>query len=132
MEQKNASKSDPVHFLQIWLVPSERGIAPGYEQKTFTRAAQKGRLQTVVTPDGRDGSVTIHADAVLYAGSFDKGESAEVTLAPGRHAWVQVTRGQVRVNGHELKTGDGAALSDEPAVRVEGVDAGEVLVFDLA
>jgi redox-sensitive bicupin YhaK (pirin superfamily) len=128
----NASKSDPVHFLQIWLVPSERGIAPGYEQKAFKREAQKGRLQSVATPDGRDGSVTIHADAVLYAGSFDKGESGEVTLAPGRHAWVQVTQGQVRVNGHELKTGDGAALSDEPAVRVEGVDAGEVLVFDLA
>ena len=128
----NASKSDLVHFLQIWLVPSERGLEPGYEQKTFTSEDKKGRLRVVASPDGRDGSVTIHTDAVLFAGLLGEGESAELSLAKGRHAWVHVARGKVRVNGRDLQAGDGAALSEEATVRVEGVDAGEVLVFDLA
>ena len=128
----NASKSDLVHFLQIWLVPSERGLEPGYAQKTFTSEDKKGRLRVVASPDGRDGSVTIHTDAVLFAGLLGEGESAELSLAKGRHAWVHVARGKVRVNGRDLQAGDGAALSEEATVRVEGVDAGEVLVFDLA
>ncbi len=127
----NASKTDPVHFLQIWLMPKERGIAPGYEQKTFTRDEKKGRLRVVASPDGRDGSVTIHSDAVLHAGIFDAGDSAELTLGPTRHAWVHVASGKVRVNGKELQAGDGAALSDEATVRIEGVSGGEALVFDL-
>jgi redox-sensitive bicupin YhaK (pirin superfamily) len=128
----NASKVEPVHFLQIWLLPSSQGIAPSYEQKAFAEAERRGRLRLVASPDGRDASVTIHTDATLSIGSFDKGEAAEVTVDPNRHAWVQVARGRVRVNGQELASGDGAALSNERTVRVEGVEGGEVLVFDLA
>jgi quercetin 2,3-dioxygenase len=128
----NASPSDPVHFLQIWLVPSQRGIKPSYEQKTFTEADKRGRLRVVASPDAREGSVTIHTDAVLYSGLFDQGESAELTLAEGRHAWVQVARGSVRLNGQELAAGDGAALSDVTKLELVGVERAEVLVFDLA
>jgi hypothetical protein len=127
----NASKSDPVHFLQIWLMPGKNGIAPSYEQKRFTAADKRGRLRVVASPDGRDGSVTLHTDAVLYAGLFDKGESAAVAIPSGRHAWVHVARGKARINGRELAEGDGAALSQEPALSVEGVEGAEVLVFDL-
>jgi hypothetical protein len=127
----NASKTEPVHFLQIWLLPSERGIKPSYEQKAFPDPEKRGRLRVVASPDSRDGSVAIHTDAVVYAGLFDKGEAAELRLDRGRHAWVHVARGKVRVNGRELKAGDGAALSQEDVVRIEGVDGGEVLVFDL-
>ncbi|MDB4937113.1 MAG: Quercetin 2,3-dioxygenase [Labilithrix sp.] len=128
----NASKNELVHFLQIWLVPNERGLAPSYEQKAFTEAEKRGRLRVVASPDARDGSVAIHADAIVYAALFDEGESAELPLAKGRGAWVHVARGKVRVNGKELVAGDGASLSDERTVKVEGVDGGEVLVFDLA
>jgi redox-sensitive bicupin YhaK (pirin superfamily) len=128
----NASKRDPVHFLQIWLHPSARGNKPGYEQKAFGLEEKQGRLRVVAASDGRDGSVTIHTDAVIYAGLFDKGQASDVVLPRGRHAWVQVARGSVRVNGRDLQAGDGAALSDEELVKIEGVNAGEVLVFDLA
>ena len=131
----NASKVEPVHFLQIWLIPSARGIAPSYEQKTFTPEEKNGRLRVVASPDGADGSVTLHTDASLYAGLFGAGQSARLELAPGRHAWVHVARGQVHVNGAPLGAGDGAALSEEAAVIVEGVageEPSEVLVFDLA
>jgi redox-sensitive bicupin YhaK (pirin superfamily) len=131
----NASKQDPVHFLQIWLIPDQRGIAPSYEQKTFTTADKQGRLRVVASPDGRDGSVTIHTDASIHAGVLAEGEAAELTLGAGRHAWVQVARGRVRVNGSELRAGDGAALTEESGVRVEGLsgdESAEVLVFDLA
>jgi hypothetical protein len=128
----NASKTELAHFLQIWLVPAERGIQPSYEQKTFTDADKRGRLRVVASPDAREGSVAIHTDVVLYAGLLDKDEAAEVRLGKGRHAWVHVARGTVRVNGSELGAGDGAALSEESLVRVEGVDDGELLVFDLA
>jgi len=128
----NASKRELVHFLQIWLLPAQRGIDPSYEQKAFSRDEKQGRLRVVASPDGREGSVTIHTDAMLYAGVFAAGETAELTLLPERHAWVHVARGQVRINGRELGAGDGAALSNEPVLRVEGVDEGEVLVFDLA
>ena len=128
----NASQSDPVHFLQIWLVPSRSGITPSYEQKSFTEADKRGRLRVVASPDAREGSVTIHAEAVLYAGLFDQGESAQLTLAEGRHAWVQVARGSVRVNGQELAAGDGAAISEVTKLELEGIERAEVLVFDLA
>jgi redox-sensitive bicupin YhaK (pirin superfamily) len=128
----NASRKDPVHFLQIWIVPDERGIAPSYEQKTFSQAEKAGRLRLVASPDGADASVLLHADARLYAGVFAAGESAEHVVAPGRHAWVHVVRGRVRINGTELSAGDAAALSEERTVRIEGIDAAEVLVFDLA
>jgi redox-sensitive bicupin YhaK (pirin superfamily) len=128
----NASEHELVHFLQIWLLPAEKGIAPGYEQKAFSREEKAGRLRLVASPDGADGSVTVHADARLYVGLFGEHESARHELSPGRHAWVQVAHGRARVNGAELSAGDGAALSDERFVHVEGVDRSEVLVFDLA
>jgi redox-sensitive bicupin YhaK (pirin superfamily) len=128
----NASKSEPVHFLQIWLTPKQNGIQPSYEQKTFSAADKRGRLRVVASPDARTDSLTIHSDAVVYSGLFDAGESAELTLAPGRHAWVQVARGTIRVDGQELKAGDGVAVSDQPSLRLQGVDSSEVLVFDLA
>jgi len=128
----NASQSEPVHFLQIWLVPSQRGIKPSYEQKSFSEADKRGRLRVVASPDAREGSVTIHTDAVLYSGLFDRGESAQLTLAEGRHAWVQVARGSLRVNGQELAAGDGAAISEVSQLELEGIERAEVLVFDLA
>jgi quercetin 2,3-dioxygenase len=128
----NASAQKPVHFLQIWLMPAARGLAPSYEQKSFSAADKRGRLRVVASPDAREGSLTIHTDAVVYAGLFGAGEIGELALAPGRHAWVQVARGRVRVNGEALSAGDGAALSNEGAVKLEGVDEAEVLVFDLA
>jgi redox-sensitive bicupin YhaK (pirin superfamily) len=127
----NASPSEPVHFLQIWIVPRAKGLAPGYEQRTFSAEDKRGALRLVASPDGRDGSVTVHADAQLYAGLFTAGEVAELPLRPGRGAWVHVARGQVKVNGSVLGEGDGLALEDEPAVAIEGVDGGEVLVFEL-
>ena len=132
----NASKTDPVHFLQIWLLPAKKGIAPGYEQKAFPATEKRGRFRMVASPDGRDGSVTVHTDAILYAGLFDKQrgaspEKAELPLAKGRHAWVHLARGKAKVNGREASEGDGVAISDEPAVVVEGVEDAEVLVFDL-
>jgi redox-sensitive bicupin YhaK (pirin superfamily) len=127
----NASKSEPVHFLQIWLVPGARGIPPSYEQKTFAPTDKRGRFRVVASPDGRDGSVTVHTDAVLYASLLDAGERATLSLAAGRNAWVQVVRGQVELNGELLSAGDGAALTNESAVEIAGVEAGEVLLFDL-
>jgi redox-sensitive bicupin YhaK (pirin superfamily) len=129
--EHNASKTEPVHFLQIWLIPSRRGLRPGYEQRAFPAEERAGRLRLVASPDGRDGSITIHADALAYAGVFDAGQVAELSLAPGRHAWIHVARGAVRVNGQKLGAGDSLALSQEPSVRIEGQDGGELLAFDL-
>jgi quercetin 2,3-dioxygenase len=128
----NPSREDPVHFLQIWLLPAKNGINPSYEQKTFTNADKQGKLRVVASPDGRDGSVTVHADAVLYAGLFERGETSELTVGKNRHAWVHVARGGARVNGRDLEAGDAAALTEEGAVKIEGTSGGEVLVFDLA
>jgi redox-sensitive bicupin YhaK (pirin superfamily) len=128
----NASPREPVHFLQIWLMPDQRGITPSYEQKTFSRQDKAGRLRLVASPDGRDGSVTVHTDARLFAGLFDKGQAAELPLAAGRHAWVHLVQGQAKINGTALAAGDAAALSGESLVQIEGVDASELLVFDLA
>ena len=128
----NASKSELVHFLQIWLLPDKRGIKPSYEQKRFSDEEKAGQLRLVASPTATEGSLQIHTDARVYAGTFAKGQSAEVTIASGRHAWVHVARGEVKVNGELVKDGDGVALSDEPAVRVEGTSNGEVIVFDLA
>ena len=130
--ERNASQTQDVHFYQIWIIPSERGVQPGYEQKHFSAAEKRGKLRLVASPDGRDGSVKLHADARLYAGLFEQGERAALPLDTGRHAWIQVARGRVRVNGRELESGDGLALTEEPRVEIEGVDDAELLVFDLA
>ncbi|MBV8761702.1 MAG: pirin family protein [Deltaproteobacteria bacterium] len=128
----NASKTEPVHFLQIWLMPAKRGIKPGYEQKTFSAAEKRGQLRLVASPEGEAGSVVIHTDAKLYAGLFDQGEKATLELAPKRHAWVHVARGTAKVNGQTLAAGDGASFTDERAITIEGVADAEVLAFDLA
>jgi redox-sensitive bicupin YhaK (pirin superfamily) len=128
----NGSPTEPVHFLQIWLLPERQGIPPSYEQKTFTPEAQRGRLLLVASPDGRDGSLVIHTDARLYAGRLEASDRVELPLAQGRHGWVQVARGQVQLNGKDLSSGDGAAVSDEAAVQLTASAPSEVLVFDLA
>lgn len=128
----NASKVEPVRFLQLWLIPDARGVEPGYQQKTFSAADKRGRLVLVASPDGADGSVPMHSNTRLFAGLFTRGERAELSLSSDRHAWVHVARGEVVVNGEALTAGDGLALSSESAVTIEGVRDGEVLVFDLA
>lgn len=128
----NASKTDPVHFLQIWILPGEQGMKPGYEQKAFPAGEKQGRLRLVGSQDGRDGSVTIHQDVDLYATLLKDGDAVTHDLRAGRHAWVQVARGQVSLNGELLKEGDGAAVRGESALTLAGRTDAEVLVFDLA
>jgi hypothetical protein len=130
--EMNPSKTEPVHFLQIWLLPERRGIQPSYEQKRFEKAEKQGRLRLVANRDGREGAVRIHQDVDLYAGIFSAGESTRFPLRPGRHAWVQVARGGVTVNGQALGQGDGAAVSEESALELAATADAEVLVFDLA
>jgi quercetin 2,3-dioxygenase len=129
--EHNALPDRPVHFLQIWIVPDRRGHTPGYEQRAFPIEERRGRLRLVASPDGRDGSVTVHQDALVYLGNFDGDEAATVELAAGRHAWIQVARGSVEVGGERLTAGDGAAVSDERSIRLAAGDHAEVLVFDL-
>ncbi|PWC42800.1 pirin family protein [Azospirillum sp. TSO22-1] len=128
----NASRENPARFLQIWILPERKGLAPGYEQTAFAEADKRGTLRLVGSRDGRQGSVTIHQDVDLYAGLIDGSESATFELRPGRHAWVQVARGHVRLNGVTLKEGDGAAVSDETALTLDQGVGAEVLLFDLA
>src|SRR6185436_6095358 len=121
-----------VHLLQIWLLPAKTGTPPSYEQRTFPTADKHGRLKLVGAPDGRDGAVTIHQDVALYASVLDPGARVQHTLAPGRHAWVQVARGTIAVNGRTLAAGDGVAVSDESRLDLAGIDESELLLFDLA
>jgi redox-sensitive bicupin YhaK (pirin superfamily) len=128
----NHSVTELVHFLQIWIVPDREGIAPRYDQKTFPDADKRGRLRLVGSADGRDGSIVIYQDADLFAALLDGGEQVTHAFRPGRKSWLQVARGAVAMNGHELDTGDGAALDGEPALTVNAKAAGtEILVFDL-
>ncbi len=128
----NDAPAQTTHFLQIWIVPDRPGIAPGYEQKAFSDADKRGRLRLVAAPDGREGALTIHADASIRAGLFDGDESADFALPPGRCCWVQVARGSLQVNGQTLNAGDGLGLVDEPRLRMDSGRGAEVLVFDLA
>ena len=129
----NASRSEPVHFLQIWILPNKEGLAPGYQQKTFTEEAKRGRLRLVGSRDGRDGSVTIHRDVDLYAGILGEGDGITHELAAGRRAWLQVARGSVSLNGQQLSAGDGAAIETAGAISLAGspVEA-EILLLDMA
>ncbi|RZT41503.1 pirin family protein [Cupriavidus agavae] len=127
----NHAQHDTTHFLQIWIVPDQQGIEPGYEEKRFEATEKRGKLRLVGSPDGADGSVVIHQDVRLYAGLFDKGEAAELALRPGRKAYVHVARGRATVNGQPLEAGDAAKLEGESAVSVEKGEGAEVLVFDL-
>ena len=130
--EMNPSRTDPVHFLQIWIVPDRAGHLPGYEQKAFSDSERTGKLRLVASRDGRDGSVTIQQDASVYAGLLAPGESVTHQQRPGRHSWVQVARGSVDLNGQTLGEGDGAAVSDEQRLDLTAKDSSEVLLFDLA
>jgi len=128
----NPSRDRPVHFLQIWIEPNVKGIAPSYEQKAISREAKAGRLALIASPDGRDGSVTIHQDARIYAGLLERGDAVTHPLAAGRLTYLHVARGSVDVNGVRLAAGDAARLMDEAAVKLDGGEGAEVLLFDLA
>ncbi|QJE02763.1 pirin family protein [Massilia forsythiae] len=127
----NHSKTAPVHFLQIWIVPAAAGGAPGYEEKHFDAASKKGRLRLVASNDGRDGSVTLRQDAALFATVLDGDDRVEHPLAAGRQAYVQVVRGSVVANGAALAAGDAVHVADEAAVTLGGAQDAEVLLFDL-
>src|SRR5438477_5449839 len=128
----NASETKPVHLYQIWMFPEKQALKPAYGQKKFGEAEKRGKLRLVVSPDGRDGSVKIRQDNDLYAAVLAKGETVKHELKPERHAYVQVARGSVTLNGAKLDEGDGAAISDEKAVELTGEKDAEVLLFDLA
>jgi len=128
----NPSATERVHFLQIWIQPGVRGIAPSYEEKRFSPEEKRGRLRLIASPDQADGSVLIHQDARVYAGLFDGDERATLELATARRAYVHVARGSVHVNGTKLDAGDALKLSGVPAVTLDRGREGEVLVFDLA
>jgi redox-sensitive bicupin YhaK (pirin superfamily) len=128
----NPSSAEPVHFLQIWILPERQGLPPGYEQRTFPAADQDGRLRLVASRTGRDGSVTVHQDVDLFAAALAPGAPLVHRPRPGRHAWVQVARGAVALNGTALGQGDGAAVSDESTVELRASRPSEVLLFDLA
>jgi redox-sensitive bicupin YhaK (pirin superfamily) len=127
----NASATELAHFLQIWILPGTNGTTPGYEQKHFAPAELTGQLRIVASPNGRDGSVTIHQDAFLYATKLDGDASVAHSLAPGRRAYIHVARGAVALNGTPLAAGDGARIEQEPFLTLSNRQAAEVLVFDL-
>jgi redox-sensitive bicupin YhaK (pirin superfamily) len=128
----NASKTEPVHFLQIWIIPEKKGLKPGYEQKSFSAEDKRGNLRLVGSRDGRDGSVTIHQDVDLYATVLSEGETVTHPLKSGRKAWVQVARGSASLNGEELREGDGVAVEEADALKLSSTAKDtEVLLFDL-
>lgn len=122
----------PLRFLQIWLPPATRGLAPRYDQKRIPPEQRQGRLGLLVSPDGAEDSVVIHQDARIYGGFFEAGQRARFELPAGRYAYVQVVRGRVKVSGHLMAEGDGLEVSAESAIEIEGVEGAEILVFDLA
>lgn len=129
----NASPNEPVHLLQIWIVPAEEDVEPSYQQISFDAEEKQGRLRLLAGPEHVEGSALIHQDARVYACALDSGAHIEMPIAPGRHAWVQVASGNAVLNGHPLKTGDGAAISKEDKLRLEGAGEGaELLLFDLS
>jgi redox-sensitive bicupin YhaK (pirin superfamily) len=128
----NPSKSEPVHFLQIWVLPDRQGLAPRYDQKTFPASEKRGRLRLIGSPDGRDGSIVIHQDADIYDALLSSGDAVTNNLKTGHKSWVEVVRGAVEVNGKAADAGDGVAIEDEAVVTVMShADDSEVLVFDL-
>ncbi len=128
----NPSDQEAVHLYQIWLLPERKGLKPGYEQKAFSEEERHGTLRLVASPTGNFGSLTIHQDARLYLSTLKVGETITHALNPGRHAWLQVLRGTVALNGHRVSAGDGAAVSDEEKLEVRGEADAEVMLFDLA
>jgi len=131
LHSEYSSPTDKTHLLQIWILPEKNGLTPGYEQKVFSPEEKQGKLRLVVSPDGRDGSVKIRQANELYATMLAPGETVKHELQPERHAYLQVARGSVTLNGTKLVTGDGAAISEEKALELTGVEDAEVLLFDL-
>lgn len=129
--EQNHSKQEPMHFLQIWILPERARLEPSYEQKSFSTEERRGKLRLVAASGGRDGAVTVHQNMALYAALLDPKERVVHTIERG-HAWVQVARGAITLNGKAMGPGDGAAVSDERELTIEGVEAAELLVFDLA
>ncbi len=130
--EMNASKTEGVHFLQIWIMPDRGGHKPSYEQKAFTTEERQGKLRLVASPDGRDGSLSIHQDATISAGLFAAGESTTHVVAAKRYVWLQVARGAIEVGGEKLSAGDAIAAEGPGELTIKGTDAAEILVFDLA
>ena len=128
----NASPSEEVHLLQIWIMPDRGGITPSYEQKSFDAEEKLGKLRLVASPDGSDGSITIHQDAKLYAGLIDPEHPTEHALPPGRRAYLHVTRGSTSLNGLEMSAGDGARIEGETGLHLKSDSSAEILLFDLA
>jgi redox-sensitive bicupin YhaK (pirin superfamily) len=128
----NPSKAEPVHLLQIWIMPDKKGHTPGYGEKSFSRADRTNRLQLVASRDGADGSMKIHQDARMYATVLEKGQSVKHPLNADRHAWLHVARGAVRLNGEALTAGDGVAVSDERELAITSDAESELLLFDLS
>jgi redox-sensitive bicupin YhaK (pirin superfamily) len=127
----NPSRNEGVHFLQIWIEPKITGVRPSYEEKQFGPAEKKGQLRLIASPDGREGSVTIHQDAYVYASMLDGKDAVTHRLAPGRRAYVHVARGALKVNGVELKGGDGAKITEKSEIGFSGAKQAELLLFDL-
>jgi redox-sensitive bicupin YhaK (pirin superfamily) len=127
----NPSADEPVHFLQIWIEPATRGVAPAYAQAHFSDAERRGRLRLVASGDGRLGSLSLHQDADLLAARLAAGARVEHVPHVGRRLWLQVATGVVRLNGLTLGAGDGAAIADEAKLAIEGIDDGQVLLFDM-
>ncbi len=126
----NHSKTDPLHFLQIWILPEQHRLEPGYEQKNFA-GERLGKFGLIASGDARDGSLKIHQDADVYAALLEEGRQISYRIAPSRRIWVQVADGTVKLNGRQLQPGDGAAVTDEPAVGIEATARAEVLLFDM-
>ena len=130
--EANPSAEEPVHLLQIWILPEKKGLKPEYEQTAFPGPELRGRLRLVASPDGQEGSLTIHQDAMLRVGRLAPGEVLAQAMDPARYGWLQVARGAVNLNGQPLRQGDGAAVSQEARLEIEGVEPAEILLFDLA
>jgi redox-sensitive bicupin YhaK (pirin superfamily) len=127
----NASKTDPVHFLQIWIFPDKKGLQPEYEQQNFPDGDKRGRLLLIASPDGRDGALTVHQDARVYAAVLEPKQTVTHIIQPQRHVWMQVTAGAVTMNDATLQAGDGSAVSDDKQVEIVGREEAELLLFDL-
>jgi quercetin 2,3-dioxygenase len=128
----NASQTEPVHFLQIWIMPNETGLKPGYEQRSFDLQKNSGNWVLVAAPDARDGAVRVHQDAELSLAVLPKGKELTYSLKSGRRAWLQIARGKANLNGSALEAGDGAAISEENALEIMAFEDSEILVFELA
>lgn len=128
----NHSKTEPVRFLQIWILPDQKGLTPGYEQRSFDASEKHNQLRLLASRDGRDESLVVHQDLSLYISRLDAGASVECPLDAGRYAWLQVVEGAITLNGQELSSGDGAAVSDETSLTIAAQQESEVLLFDLA